>query len=94
MIYKISGVLVNGTDNVIITLFDGLDITGFASNYSLLVNTLSSLLNQIFNSITASLGNLNASESKKKIFYFKYVKFSKFLVLWLGTIGIIFVSSV
>ncbi len=94
MIYKISGVLVNGTDNVIITLFDGLDITGFASNYSLLVNTLSSLLNQIFNSITASLGNLNASESKEKRFsILNMLNLANFWFFGWGTIGIIFVSS-
>ena len=52
MIYKVSGVLVNGTDNIIITMFDGLAITGLASNYTLLVNTLSSNGRTKVNAIT------------------------------------------
>lgn len=94
MIYKVSGVLVNGTDNIIITMFDGLAITGLASNYTLLVNTLSSLLNQIFNSVTASIGNLNAVESKEKRFsILNMFNMANFWLFGWGTIGIIFVSS-
>lgn len=94
MIYKVSGVLVNGTDNIIITLFDGLSITGLASNYTLLVNTLATLLNQIFNSVTASIGNLNAVEDKEKRFsILNMFNMANFWLFGWGTIGIIFVSS-
>lgn len=92
--YKISGVLVNSTDNIIITIFDGIATTGLSSNYSLLVNTLSTLLGQVFNNVTASIGNLNAVESKEKQFHMLNV-FSQ-MNFWLygwATIGIIFVSS-
>lgn len=94
MAYKVSGVLVNSTDNIIITFFNGLVTTGLASNYTLLTNTLSTLLNQVFNGLTASVGNLNAIESDEK----KYAIFnvSNLLNFWLfswGAVGIIFVSS-
>lgn len=94
MAYKISGVLVNGTDNIIITIFSGLSITGLSSNYTLLVNTLSTLLNQIFNSVTASIGNLNAVENKEKCF--KMLNMFSLLNFWLfgwASVGIIFVSG-
>lgn len=65
-IYKISGLLVNSTDNILITFFQGLATTGITSNYTLLVNTLNSLLNQVFNGLTASVGNHNATESNEK----------------------------
>lgn len=94
MIYKISGVLVNGTDNIIITIFSGLSITGLSSNYTLLVNTLSTLLNQIFNSVTASVGNLNAVENKNK--RFKMLNMFTLTNFWLfgwASVGIIFVSG-
>lgn len=94
MIYKISGVLVNGTDNIIITFFDGLSITGLASNYTLLVNTLSTLLNQIFNGVTASIGNLNAVESKEKRFnMLKMFVLANFWLFGWATVGILFVSN-
>ena len=66
VIWKISGLLVNSTDNIIITYFSGLATVGLSSNYTLLSTTLNSLLNQLFSSISASVGNLNAIESKEK----------------------------
>ena len=66
IVWKLSGLLVNSTDNIIITYFNGLATVGLSSNYTLLSTTLNSLLNQLFNGITASVGNLNAIESKKK----------------------------
>lgn len=66
VIWKLCGLLVNSTDNIIITFFNGLATVGLASNYTLLSGTLNSLLNQLFNGITASVGNLNAVESKEK----------------------------
>lgn len=57
--YKISGLLVNSTDNILITFFQGLAVTGITSNYTLFINTINSLLGQIFNSLTASIGNHN-----------------------------------
>lgn len=94
MVYNISGVLVNSTDNLIITYFSGLITTGLASNYTLLTNTLNSLLRQIFNGIGASVGNLNAVESQeKKYSVFKTTNLLNFWVYSWGTIGILFVSG-
>lgn len=94
MAYKISGVLVNSTDSIIITYFSGLITTGLSSNYTLLTNTLASLLNQIFNGLTASVGNLNAVESgEKKFSVFQSVNLMNFWVFAWGTAGILFVSS-
>ena len=65
-VYKLSGLLVNSTDNIITTFFNGLATTGMASNYTLLTTTLNSLLNQIFNGLTASIGNYNVTETKER----------------------------
>ena len=93
MAYNISGVLVNSTDNLIITYFSGLITTGLASNYTLLTNTLSSLLKQIFNGLSSSVGNLNAVESEEKKFsMFQTTNLLNFWVFSWGTVGILFVS--
>ena len=94
MIYKISGLLVNSTDNILITFFKGLSITGIASNYTLLVNTLTSLLGQIFNGLTASIGNHNALESNdKKYEMFSFFNLLNFWIFGWASLGIVFCSS-
>lgn len=93
-IYKISGLLVNSTDNILITFFKGLATTGVASNYTLLVNTLNSLLNQVFNGLTASVGNHNATESNEKKFeMFSFLNLMSFWMFGWAALGIIFCST-
>lgn len=94
MSYKLSGVLVNNTDNIVITIFGGLVQTGVTSNYTLLTNTLSACVNTLFGSLTASVGNLNATEDKDKRYsMFKVINLANFwLYGWLSLL-IVFVSS-
>ena len=93
-IYKISGLLVNSTDNILITFFNGLATTGIASNYTLLVNTLNSLLAQIFNGLTASIGNHNASEPVEKRYQmFNFLNLMNFWIFGWAALGIYFCSS-
>ena len=94
LIYKISGLLVNNTDNILITFFSGLATTGIASNYTLLVNTLNSLMNLLFNGLTASVGNHNALESdEKKYEMFRFLNMMNFWIFGWGALGIIFCSG-
>lgn len=94
MLYKVSGVLVNGTDNIIITYFKGLATTGLASNYTILMNTLNSLLNQVFNGITASIGNHNATENDwKKYEMYSFLNMVNFWLFGWAALGIHFCSS-
>lgn len=91
---KIAAILVNNTDNLIITYFKGIASVGFTSNYLLLSSTLNSILGQIFGSITASVGNLNASGTKeRKLSFFYTINLSNFWLFSWGAIGIIFISS-
>ena len=92
--YKISGLLVNSTDNILITFFDGLTVTGVVSNYTLLVNTLNSLLSLLFNGLTASIGNHNVTENKTKQFeMFSFLNMMNFWIFGWGALGIIFCSG-
>lgn len=94
MIIKISGVLVNNTDNIIISYFSGLVSIGLVSNYNLLINTINSALTQVFNGLTGSVGNLNAQESiKKKKEVFEAMNLMNFWIFGLASIGIILVSN-
>ncbi|MBS7146781.1 MAG: sugar translocase [Intestinibacter bartlettii] len=90
MINKLSGVLVNNTDNLIITYFSGLVTVGLCSNYNLLINIINTTLKQFFDGIQASLGNLNAVESReKRELYFDITNFINFWIFGFCTICII-----
>lgn len=94
IVWKISGLLVNSTDNIIITFFQGLNTVGLSSNYTLLSGTLNSLLNQVFNGITASVGNLNAIESnEKKLSIFHVLNLMNFWMFGWASIGIFVMST-
>lgn len=91
---KLSGILVNNTDNLVITYFNGLIQTGIVSNYSLLINTLNSLVNQIFTSLSGSLGNLNAvSDKQHKYEVFNSLNLANFWIYGWASVGIVVVSS-
>lgn len=93
-INKLSTILVNNTDNIVLTYFSGLVAVGVVSNYVILTNTLSSLTSQLFNSLTASVGNLNAIENdEKKYSFFQILNLSNFWIFGWGAIGIAFVSG-
>ena len=76
-ITSIAGRLVNSTDNIIITALSGLASTGLNSNYSLMYATLITFTVKVQNGITASIGNVNAMDSReKKIRLFDEVHFA------------------
>ena len=67
MFHKIGGMVVNSTDNIILSKFVGLTAVGLYSNYYMIINGIELITNQIFDAIVASVGNLGASEGKEKI---------------------------
>ncbi len=60
-LYRINGIVLNSTDNIILSAFIGLEIVGIYSNYFLIFTTLRSLLKYFMEAMTAGLGNLHAS---------------------------------
>lgn len=90
MIIKLSGVLVNNTDNMIITYFSGLATVGLSSNYTMLINIINTAISQIFTGVTASVGNLNAKESKEKQrAFFNIMNFANFWLYGFSSICIV-----
>ncbi|MEG1410485.1 MAG: oligosaccharide flippase family protein [Romboutsia sp.] len=79
-LYKISGTIINSTDNLVISSFIGILAVGVYSNYLLIVSTLNTLLSYIFSSLTASVGNLVASNEEEKAEFIFYEIF--FLSFW------------
>lgn len=65
--HKLGSVIVNSTDNILISAIVGLKQVGLYSNYSLIMTNITMILNIVFNGITASIGNLVSKESIDKI---------------------------
>lgn len=75
--HKIASFIVFGTDNIVISMLPNLGIGWVAlySSYSLITTKLTSLVDNIFNAVTASIGNLIVKEEKEKIYNtFKNIK--------------------
>ncbi len=65
-LYKFGSVILNGTDNILISSMLGVTVVGIYSNYTLIINAILSIISQILNVFTASVGNLNAIGTKKQ----------------------------
>lgn len=65
-IYKIGSTALDGTDNIIISAFDGIISVGLFSNYTLVTSSVQLLLYQGSNSITGSIGNFIAKEKEER----------------------------
>ena len=67
-LYKVSNVVLNGTDSVIVSSFLGTGMVGILANYNMIVKNIYNLVLQVFTSTSASIGNLAATEGWKKQF--------------------------
>lgn len=93
-IYKFGSVILNGTDNILISTLLSIHDVGLASNYILLMNSANSILGKIIDAFTASVGNLNTeSNSKKQYDVFKKIMFISSWVYGFASVGIYLVSK-
>ena len=73
LMHKLGNVVVNNTDNLLISSFVGVISVGIYSNYFLLIGSVRQVLDQIFQGITASVGNAGSltedvGQGKKLVF--------------------------
>lgn len=64
--HKVGGIVVFGTDNLLISFFKGVVEVGLYSNYLMITNNLNTVYKQLFRSLTASVGNLGATEGNER----------------------------
>lgn len=81
IIYKFGGVIMNGTDNILISALVNVSTVGYCSNYVLIINSIKSIITSALNGITGSVGNLNAvGEPRKKEKVFYQITFANYMV--------------
>lgn len=64
--HRLSYIIVNSTDSIFISIFLGLETLAIFQNYFYITSALLSIVNIIYSSLTASIGNSIILESKKK----------------------------
>ena len=65
-LYKVSGTVLNGTDSLMISTMLGSGVVGYVSNYTMIITEIYSISLQFLNSVTASIGNLVASNDSER----------------------------
>jgi O-antigen/teichoic acid export membrane protein len=89
MYHKVGSTIVMGTDNILISKFFGLVSVGLYSNYLLIINSLNTVFGLLFQSVTASIGNLGATEkSEKKRFIFNVIDIVGFWIFGFSSISL------
>lgn len=64
--HQIGGFVVNGTDNIIISVMFGVAEVGYYNNYYLIVSSILGLVSNAFSGITASVGSLLVAKNKQE----------------------------
>ena len=65
-LYKVSGVLLNGVDNTLISIIVGTVWVGVYSNYNIVTTAVNNFIGTLFSSVTASIGNVVVTEKSEK----------------------------
>ena len=67
LMHKLGNVVVNNTDNLLISSFVGVITAGIYSNYYLVIGSVRQVLDQALQGVAASVGNLGATEDSEKV---------------------------
>lgn len=66
MLHRVGTVVVLSTDNILIAIYVGIYWVGLYSNYTMIMGIINNFLSQIYASVSASIGHLNAKETRGK----------------------------
>lgn len=87
MLHKVGNVIINSTDNILISSMVGIIFTGLYSNYLLIINTIMQVITIAFNSVSASIGDFNASRtSDESLELFKAMNFISYWIFGMSSI--------
>lgn len=79
---KMGGIIVNGTDNLLLSYYIGLSAVAMYANYTMIITGLTQVMGQLVSAVTSSIGNLgasNESQQKKEEVFYKYFYISSLL---------------
>lgn len=89
MLHKVGGTVLSSTDNILLSKFIGLTVTGLYSNYSMIISSVFSVISMFFSGFTSSLGNAHAVLDKESRYeLYKKSLFLNFFIIGLTTVCI------
>ena len=93
-LYKIAYSLLNGTDNVLMSIIVGTIYVGLYSNYLTITHNLEQFIQMLFNSLTAGIGNLVATESPERRYNtYKTMQMVSFWICGVVTICLFYLTQ-
>ena len=92
-VYKFGSVVLNGTDNIIISAVNGVTSVGLLSNYTLLTGSVEAFLNVVNHSITGSVGNYivkeNSDSHERLLINTSFINFLLYGMVFVGSIAVL-----
>lgn len=93
-IYKVSWSLLNGTDNIIMSIIVGTVSVGLYANYQTITSSLEVFIVLLFSSLTASVGNLVATSSEQHRYEtFKSMQMVSFWLCAVSVVGLYYLTQ-
>lgn len=90
-LYKIAWSLLNGTDNILMSIIVGTIFVGFYSNYFTITSNVEMVIALIFTSLTASIGNLVATaDAERRYNTFKSMQMVSFWLCGIVCVCLLF----
>lgn len=90
-LHNIGGFCVFGTDNLLISYFFNVATVGIYSNYTMIIDQLTSLISPVINGIGNSVGNLIATEGNEK--NYEVFKVAYLVNFWIYSFSVIFLYN-
>lgn len=90
--HKVGGIVVLGTDNILISKFFGVATVGLYTNYNTIITAVNTIFSQVITSTTASVGNLAVENNSDKMYItFKKMRFLNFYISCFTSVCILLV---
>lgn len=84
-IYRVGVILMNYTDNILISIILGTIVVGYYTNYFLIISSIMSFINILIQSLYSSIGNRNASQDRDSSY--SLFRFLVLLFHWIAAIS-------
>jgi O-antigen/teichoic acid export membrane protein len=89
MCHKVGGVVLNSTDNIILSKFTSLFIVGVYSNYTMIINNMTTIITQILTNFVSSVGDAHFKLDKNREYdIYKKLLFVNFWIASVVTISL------
>ncbi len=82
MCHRIGATVVSSTDNIVMSMYVGTIAVGIYSNYSLIIQMIQTIINNLLNSFTASIGNYTLTvKNEERYQLYKKLRFAN---MWIA----------